>query len=260
MAAEGGVRDLQWSRFSMTGRAALVADGVVDHRYLGLRIPAPDFIAGWDPATGKRLRRTTSIPFEPNEPGGDTWKGDDVARAAAAPPGSPRLCPRPVRILKTAILGRRQSRAPFNSAVSGEGDNQPVHPKRWWQIISRPADRADQEVALLGALAERIRTTTTRSRRNGARDGPRQRQADEARSLNAKPQQASSARRTAPLTARLIAAESLRQVRASGDQAHRHGRPAARSRDRHSRPEGEGACEGRALHPADLPRQQQELW
>ncbi|NVL73446.1 PQQ-dependent dehydrogenase, methanol/ethanol family, partial [Escherichia coli] len=33
------------------------------------------FIDGWDPATGKHLWRTHSIPT-PDEPGGDTWKGD----------------------------------------------------------------------------------------------------------------------------------------------------------------------------------------
>ncbi len=33
------------------------------------------FIDGWDPATGKKLWRTYSIPT-PDEPGGDTWKGD----------------------------------------------------------------------------------------------------------------------------------------------------------------------------------------
>ena len=33
------------------------------------------FIDGWDPATGKHLWRTHTIP-SPDEPGGDTWKGD----------------------------------------------------------------------------------------------------------------------------------------------------------------------------------------
>ena len=60
--------------YSMTV-APLVADGVVITGVSGAEFGTRGFIDGWDPATGKRLWRTHSIP-SPDEPGGDTWKGD----------------------------------------------------------------------------------------------------------------------------------------------------------------------------------------
>ncbi|WP_407151304.1 methanol/ethanol family PQQ-dependent dehydrogenase [Bradyrhizobium sp. ORS 86] len=60
--------------YSMTV-APLVADGVVITGISGAEFGTRGFIDGWDPATGKRLWRTYSIPT-PDEPGGDTWKGD----------------------------------------------------------------------------------------------------------------------------------------------------------------------------------------
>ncbi|MBR0795936.1 methanol/ethanol family PQQ-dependent dehydrogenase [Bradyrhizobium jicamae] len=60
--------------YSMTV-APLVADGVVITGISGAEFGTRGFIDGWDPATGKQLWRTFSIP-SPDEPGGDTWKGD----------------------------------------------------------------------------------------------------------------------------------------------------------------------------------------
>ncbi|OKO75796.1 methanol/ethanol family PQQ-dependent dehydrogenase [Bradyrhizobium sp. AS23.2] len=60
--------------YSMTV-APLVADGVVITGISGAEFGTRGFIDGWDPATGKHLWRTYSIP-SPDEPGGDTWKGD----------------------------------------------------------------------------------------------------------------------------------------------------------------------------------------
>ena len=60
--------------YSMTV-APLVADGVVITGISGAEFGTRGFIDGWDPATGKKLWRTYSIPT-PDEPGGDTWKGD----------------------------------------------------------------------------------------------------------------------------------------------------------------------------------------
>jgi len=60
--------------YSMTV-APLVADGVVITGISGAEFGTRGFIDGWDPATGKHLWRTHSIP-SPDEPGGDTWKGD----------------------------------------------------------------------------------------------------------------------------------------------------------------------------------------
>jgi alcohol dehydrogenase (cytochrome c) len=55
--------------------APLVADGVVITGISGAEFGTRGFIDGWDPATGKHLWRTHSIP-SPDEPGGDSWKGD----------------------------------------------------------------------------------------------------------------------------------------------------------------------------------------
>ena len=60
--------------YSMTV-APLVADGVVITGISGAEFGTRDFIDGWDPATGKHLWRTYTIPG-PGEPGHDTWPGD----------------------------------------------------------------------------------------------------------------------------------------------------------------------------------------
>src|SRR5947207_1140719 len=60
--------------YSMTV-APLVADGVVITGISGAEFGTRGFIDGWDPATGKHLWRTNTVP-SPDEPGGDTWKGD----------------------------------------------------------------------------------------------------------------------------------------------------------------------------------------
>ena len=60
--------------YSMTV-APLIADGVVLTGVSGAEFGTRDFIDGWEPATGKHLWRTYSVP-SPDEPGGDTWKGD----------------------------------------------------------------------------------------------------------------------------------------------------------------------------------------
>ncbi len=60
--------------YSMT-MAPLVADGVVLTGISGAEFGTRGFIDGWDPATGKHLWRTHTVP-SPDEPGGDTWKGD----------------------------------------------------------------------------------------------------------------------------------------------------------------------------------------
>lgn len=55
--------------------APLVADGVVITGISGAEFGTRGFIDGYDPETGKRLWRTHTVPT-PDEPGGDTWKGD----------------------------------------------------------------------------------------------------------------------------------------------------------------------------------------
>src|SRR3954453_22876938 len=60
--------------YSMTV-APLVADGGVITGISGAEFGPRGFIDGWDPQTGKRLWRTHTVPT-PEEPGGETWKGD----------------------------------------------------------------------------------------------------------------------------------------------------------------------------------------
>ncbi len=60
--------------FSMTA-APLAADGVIITGVSGAEFGTRDFIDGWDPETGKHLWRTYTIA-SPDEPGGDSWKGD----------------------------------------------------------------------------------------------------------------------------------------------------------------------------------------
>jgi alcohol dehydrogenase (cytochrome c) len=60
--------------YSMTV-APLVADGVVITGISGGEFGTRDFLDGWDPATGKHLWRTYTIPA-PGEPGNETWNGD----------------------------------------------------------------------------------------------------------------------------------------------------------------------------------------
>jgi alcohol dehydrogenase (cytochrome c) len=60
--------------FTMT-MAPLIADGVVITGISGAEFGTRDFIDGWDPATGKHLWRTFTIP-EPTEAAGKTWTGD----------------------------------------------------------------------------------------------------------------------------------------------------------------------------------------
>ncbi|MDE5447029.1 PQQ-dependent dehydrogenase, methanol/ethanol family [Bradyrhizobium sp. CSA207] len=60
--------------YSMTV-APLVADGVVLTGISGAEFGIRGFIDGWDPETGNHLWRTYTIP-SPDEPGGDSWKGD----------------------------------------------------------------------------------------------------------------------------------------------------------------------------------------
>jgi len=55
--------------------APLVADGVVITGTSGAEYGIRGFIDGWDPATGKHLWRTYTIPG-PGEPGNETWPGD----------------------------------------------------------------------------------------------------------------------------------------------------------------------------------------
>ncbi|UFX48960.1 methanol/ethanol family PQQ-dependent dehydrogenase [Bradyrhizobium sp. 41S5] len=101
--------------YSMTV-APLVADGVVITGISGAEFGTRGFIDGWDPATGKRLWRTYSIPT-PDEPGGDTWKGDTWKLGG----GSTWITGSYDAELNTVYWGIGNP-GPFNSAVR-PGDN-----------------------------------------------------------------------------------------------------------------------------------------
>ena len=60
--------------YTMTG-APQIADGVIMTGISGAEFGTRDFIDGWDPADGKHLWRTYTVPLA-NEKGGDTWAGD----------------------------------------------------------------------------------------------------------------------------------------------------------------------------------------
>ena len=101
--------------YSMTV-APLVADGVVITGISGAEFGTRGFIDGWDPATGKHLWRTHSIP-SPDEPGGDTWKGDTWKLGG----GSTWITGSYDAELNTVYWGTGNP-GPFNSAVR-PGDN-----------------------------------------------------------------------------------------------------------------------------------------
>ncbi|MGF6306706.1 alcohol dehydrogenase (cytochrome c) [Bradyrhizobium sp. i1.8.4] len=101
--------------YSMTV-APLVADGVLITGISGAEFGTRGFIDGWDPATGKRLWRTHSIPT-PDEPGGDTWKGDTWKLGG----GSTWITGSYDAELNTVYWGIGNP-GPFNSAVR-PGDN-----------------------------------------------------------------------------------------------------------------------------------------
>ncbi|MBR1174468.1 methanol/ethanol family PQQ-dependent dehydrogenase [Bradyrhizobium sp. KB893862 SZCCT0404] len=101
--------------YSMTV-APLVADGVVITGISGAEFGTRGFIDGWDPATGKHLWRTHSIP-SPEEPGGDTWKGDTWKLGG----GSTWITGSYDPELNTVYWGIGNP-GPFNSAVR-PGDN-----------------------------------------------------------------------------------------------------------------------------------------
>ncbi|MET4045772.1 methanol/ethanol family PQQ-dependent dehydrogenase [Bradyrhizobium sp. RT6a] len=101
--------------YSMTV-APLVADGIVITGISGAEFGTRGFIDGWDPATGKHLWRTHSIP-SPDEPGGDTWKGDTWKLGG----GSTWITGSYDPELNTVYWGIGNP-GPFNSAVR-PGDN-----------------------------------------------------------------------------------------------------------------------------------------
>jgi len=141
--------------FTMT-MAPLVADGVVITGISGAEFGTRDFIDGWDPATGKHLWRTYTIP-EPNEPGGNTWPGDTWKYGG----GSTWITGSYDPELKTVYWGVGNP-GPFNAAVR-PGDNlytcsvlalEPKTGKIKWHFQFSPNNPFDYD-----AVAEMVLTT-----------------------------------------------------------------------------------------------------
>ena len=91
--------------FSMTG-APLALDGKIIMGMSGGEFGVRGYLDAYDPATGKRLWRTYTIPG-PGEPGNETWPGDSWKMAAAPTWLTGSYDPE----LNIALLGHRQSRA-----------------------------------------------------------------------------------------------------------------------------------------------------
>ena len=97
--------------------APLVADGVVITGVSGAEYGIRGFIDGWDPASGKHLWRTYTIPG-PGEPGNDTWPGDTWKHGG----GSTWITGSYDPELKSVYWGVGNA-GPWNAMVRHPGDN-----------------------------------------------------------------------------------------------------------------------------------------
>ncbi|MCA1415994.1 methanol/ethanol family PQQ-dependent dehydrogenase [Bradyrhizobium sp. NBAIM20] len=159
--------------YSMTV-APLVADGVVITGISGAEFGTRGFIDGWDPATGKHLWRTHSIP-SPDEPGGDTWKGDTWKLGG----GSTWITGSYDPELNTIYWGTGNP-GPFNSAVR-PGDNlytcsvlalDPKTGKIKWHYQFSPNNPFDYDAVAEMVLADvNIEGKPTKTLMNANRNG-----------------------------------------------------------------------------------------
>jgi alcohol dehydrogenase (cytochrome c) len=143
--------------FTMT-MTPLVADGVVITGISGAEFGTRDFIDGWDPATGKHLWRTYTIP-EPKEAGGNTWPGDTWKYGG----GSTWITGSYDPELKTVYWGVGNP-GPFNAAVR-PGDNlytcsvlalDPKTGKIKWHFQFSPNNPFDYDAVAEMVLATRV--------------------------------------------------------------------------------------------------------
>ncbi|MFK4505816.1 methanol/ethanol family PQQ-dependent dehydrogenase [Bradyrhizobium daqingense] len=159
--------------YSMTV-APLVADGVVITGISGAEFGTRGFIDGWDPATGKHVWRTHSIP-SPDEPGGDTWKGDTWKLGG----GSTWITGSYDPELNTVYWGIGNP-GPFNSAVR-PGDNlytcsvlamDPKTGKIKWHYQFSPNNPFDYDAVAEMVLADvNIEGKPTKTLMNANRNG-----------------------------------------------------------------------------------------
>lgn len=137
--------------------APLVADGVVITGISGAEYGIRGFIDGWDPATGKHLWRTYTIPGE-GEPGNDSWPGDTWKRGG----GSTWITGSYDPELKTVYWGVGNA-GPWNAMVRHPGDNlhtasvlalDPQTGKLKWHFQFSPNDMYDYDAVADMVLAD----------------------------------------------------------------------------------------------------------
>lgn len=137
--------------------APLVADGVVITGISGAEYGIRGFIDGWDPATGKHLWRTYTIPGE-GEPGNDSWPGDTWKRGG----GSTWITGSYDPELKTVYWGVGNA-GPWNAMVRHPGDNlhtasvlalDPKTGKLKWHFQFSPNDMYDYDAVADMVLAD----------------------------------------------------------------------------------------------------------
>ncbi|HXZ00211.1 MAG TPA: methanol/ethanol family PQQ-dependent dehydrogenase [Stellaceae bacterium] len=141
--------------YSMTV-APLVADGVVITGISGAEFGTRLFIDGWDPATGKHLWRTYTVPAK-GEPGSDTWAGDSWQHGGGSTWITGSFDPE----LHTVYWGIGNP-GPFNAAVR-KGDNlytdsilalDPQSGKIKWHYQFTPNDPFDYDSVAEMVLAD----------------------------------------------------------------------------------------------------------
>lgn len=108
---------IDWKAGYAQTLAPLVADGVVITGISGAEYGIRGFIDGWDPASGKHLWRTYTIPG-PGEPGNDTWPGDTWKHGG----GSTWITGSYDPELKSVYWGVGNA-GPWNAMVRHPGDN-----------------------------------------------------------------------------------------------------------------------------------------
>lgn len=155
--------------------APLVADGVVITGTSGGEYGIRGFIDGWDPATGKHLWRTYTIPG-PGEPGNDSWPGDTWKHGG----GSTWITGSYDPELKTVYWGVGNA-GPWNANVRQPGDNlhttsvlalDPQTGKIKWHFQFSPNDPYDFDAVADMVLVDLdVRGTPTKALVNANRNG-----------------------------------------------------------------------------------------
>ena len=108
---------IDWNDGYSQTLAPLVADGVLLTGISGAEYGTRGFIDGWDPATGKHLWRTYTIPGK-GEPGADSWPGDTGKHGG----GSTWITGSYDPDLKTVYWGVGNA-GPWNAMMRAPGDN-----------------------------------------------------------------------------------------------------------------------------------------